>query len=103
MKPGAQLINTARGDVVDEQTLVAALGAGAIAGAGLDVHECEPKASQALIALESTDLLPQLGSTSTETPVAMGRRVRENLGACFRRTRAARPSRVDLSSLSLDP
>ena len=103
MKPGAHLINTARGDVIDEQALVAALKAGTIAGAGLDVHEREPKVSQALIDLENTVLLPHLGSASTETPVAMGRRVLENLGVFFCRTRAARPSRVDLSSLSLNP
>ena len=74
MKPGAHLINTARGDVIDEQALVAALKAGTIAGAGLDVHEREPKVSQALIDLENTVLLPHLGSASTETPVAMGGR-----------------------------
>ena len=83
MKPGAHLINTARGDVIDEQALVAALKAGTIAGAGLDVHEREPKVSQALIDLENTVLLPHLGSASTETRVAMGRRVLENLGAFF--------------------
>ncbi len=81
MKPGAHLINTARGEVIDEQALVAALKAGTIVGAGLDVHEREPRVVQALIDLENSVLLPHLGSTSTETRVAMGRRVLENLGA----------------------
>ena len=83
MKPDAHLINTARGDVVDEQALVAACESGTIAGAGLDVHECEPQVSKALVALENTVLLPHLGSASTETRVAMGRRVLENIEAFF--------------------
>ena len=83
MKPSAHLINTARGDVIDEQALVAALKAGTISGAGLDVHEREPMVSEALIGLENTVVLPHLGSASTETRVAMGKRVLENLDAFF--------------------
>ena len=83
MKPGAYLINTARGDVVDQVALVDALRKGIIAGAGLDVYEGEPKVSADLIGMENVVLLPHLGSASTETRVAMGMRVLENLRLYF--------------------
>ena len=83
MRPHAFLINTARGDVVDEAALVAALEAGTIAGAGLDVYEFEPKVSQDLARLENVVLLPHLGSATRETRVAMGMRVVENVRAFF--------------------
>ncbi len=83
MKPDAFLINTARGDVVDEQALVAALAAGTIAGAGLDVYEREPAVTPALLTRENVVLLPHLGSATRETRVAMGLRTLENLRAFF--------------------
>ncbi len=83
MKPGAFLINTARGDVVDEAALIEALRAGAIAGAGLDVFEREPQVSEALLGMENVVLLPHLGSATTETRVAMGMRVAQNLDLFF--------------------
>jgi len=83
MKPGAFLINSARGDVIDPDALIAALKAGTIAGAGLDVFEGEPKVPEALIAMENVVLLPHLGSASLETRVAMGMRVVDNLTAFF--------------------
>ncbi len=83
MKPGAFLINTARGDVVDEQALVAALKARTIAGAGLDVYEREPAMSPELLTMENVVLLPHLGSATQETRVAMGMRAIENLKAFF--------------------
>ena len=83
MKPGAFLINTARGDVVDEQALVAALKARTIAGAGLDVYEREPAMSPELRTMENVVLLPHLGSATQETRVAMGMRAIENLKAFF--------------------
>jgi lactate dehydrogenase-like 2-hydroxyacid dehydrogenase len=83
MKPGAFLINTARGDVVDEAALVTALQSGQIAGAGLDVYEKEPAVSDALLEMENVVLLPHLGSATEETRVAMGMRVVENLEAFF--------------------
>jgi len=83
MKPGAFLINTARGDVVDETALVAALKDGAIAGAGLDVYEREPKVTPDLVRMESVVLLPHLGSATLETRVAMGMRVVQNAEAFF--------------------
>jgi lactate dehydrogenase-like 2-hydroxyacid dehydrogenase len=83
MKPGAFLINTARGDVVDEASLVDALKAKTIAGAGLDVFENEPRVGEALLSMENVVLLPHLGSATTETRVAMGMTVIENAVAFF--------------------
>jgi lactate dehydrogenase-like 2-hydroxyacid dehydrogenase len=83
MKPGAFLINTARGDVVEEAALVEALRSGQIAGAGLDVFEKEPVISADLMAMENVVLLPHLGSATQETRYAMGMRVVENLEAFF--------------------
>jgi lactate dehydrogenase-like 2-hydroxyacid dehydrogenase len=83
MRRSAYLINTARGDVVDEAALVEALGDGTIAGAGLDVYEREPQIAPALLTMENVVLLPHLGSATTETRVAMGRRALENLRLFF--------------------
>jgi len=71
MKPGAYLVNTARGQIVDEQALVAALAAGEIAGAGLDVFESEPRVHPSLLGMENVVLLPHLGSATVETRAAM--------------------------------
>lgn len=83
MKPSAYLINTARGDVVDEAALIEALQKGWIAGAGLDVFEREPQVSPALLAMENVVLLPHLGSATEETRIAMGLRALENLKLFF--------------------
>jgi lactate dehydrogenase-like 2-hydroxyacid dehydrogenase len=83
MRPGAFLINTARGDVVDEAALVTALENGEISGAGLDVFEKEPTVSAALMQMENVVLLPHLGSATEETRIAMGMRVVENVAAFF--------------------
>ncbi len=71
MKPTAFLINTARGPIVDENALAEALSSGAIAGAGLDVFEHEPKVHPDLIRLDNVVLIPHLGSATTETREAM--------------------------------
>lgn len=84
MRRDAFLVNTARGDVVDEAALVQALRDGRIAGAGLDVFEREPQVTPALCALENVVLLPHLGSATVETRVAMGNRAVDNLEAFFR-------------------
>ena len=81
MRPSAFLVNTARGDVVDEAALVDALRAGRIAGAGLDVYEREPRLADGLRDLPNVVLLPHLGSATTETRVAMGLRALANLEA----------------------
>jgi len=84
MKPGAFLINTSRGDVVDESALAEALCARTIAGAALDVFEREPSVTPALLGMDNVVLLPHLGSATLETRVAMGERAIENLAAFFR-------------------
>jgi lactate dehydrogenase-like 2-hydroxyacid dehydrogenase len=71
MKRSAFLVNTARGPIVDEEALVAALRDGVIAGAGLDVFEHEPAVSPGLLELENAVLLPHLGSATVETRTAM--------------------------------
>lgn len=83
MKPSAYLINTARGNVVDSEALIAALQQGIIKGAGLDVYEGEPQLHPGFLALENAVLLPHLGSASRETRIAMGRRVLSNIDAFF--------------------
>src|SRR6184192_1353266 len=83
MKRGAFLINNARGDIVDELALVAALKQGTIAGAGLDVFEREPAVTPDLLTMENVVLLPHLGSATHETRIAMGLRALENLKAFF--------------------
>lgn len=83
MKPSAFLVNSARGDVIDQQALIQALNNGTIAGAALDVYEGEPAVPEELIAMESVVLLPHLGSATMETRVAMGMRVLDNLVAFF--------------------
>ena len=89
MKPGAILINTARGEVVDETALAAALHAGRLGGAGLDVYAAEPLVPEALLAAPNAVLLPHLGSATAETREAMGMRVIANLDDFF----AGRPPR----------
>lgn len=79
----AFLINIARGDIVDESALIAALNAGTIAGAGLDVYEFEPTVGAGLIALENVTLLPHLGTAALEVREAMGLMAVENLQAFF--------------------
>ena len=92
MKPGAFLINSARGDIVDEAALCDALDAGVIAGAGLDVFEEEPRIPARLLDRENVVLLPHLGSATLETRIAMGDKVLENAKAFF--AGAESPNRV---------
>ena len=84
IKRGAIIINTARGEIVDEAALVSALASGHLGGAGLDVFEHEPQISQGLLTREDVVLLPHLGSATFETRVAMGLRVTENIAAWLR-------------------
>lgn len=83
MRPGAILINTARGTIVDEAALAEALRSGRIAAAGLDVYEREPAIDPGLLNLENAVLLPHLGSATRDTRIAMGMRVARNLDAFF--------------------
>ncbi|MEA3184022.1 MAG: glyoxylate reductase [Ilumatobacteraceae bacterium] len=71
MRSSAYLINTARGPIVDEAALVAALRSGSIAGVGLDVYEHEPRLEPGLNELDNAVLIPHLGSATVETRAAM--------------------------------
>lgn len=95
MKDDAFLINTARGDVVDEAALARAVRDGVIAGAGLDVYEREPQVHPDLLDLERVVLLPHLGSATREAREGMGWKAVANLEAWFRAGDA--PDRVDRS------
>jgi glyoxylate reductase len=79
MRNDAVLINTARGGLVDEEALIAALEKGALAGAGLDVYPNEPHVDPRLIALPNAVLLPHLGSATVESRNAMGEKVIANI------------------------
>jgi lactate dehydrogenase-like 2-hydroxyacid dehydrogenase len=81
MKPTAILVNTARGPIVDEAALVAALRDGVIAAAGLDVYEDEPRVHPELCALDNVVLLPHIGSAGQATRDAMGRLAVDNVRA----------------------
>ncbi|MCB9779785.1 MAG: D-glycerate dehydrogenase [Alphaproteobacteria bacterium] len=81
MKPGAILVNTARGAVIDEDALADALEAGHLAGAGLDVHAAEPRVHPRLLPREDVVLLPHLGSATWQTRRAMATKAATNLVA----------------------
>ncbi|HLZ65899.1 MAG TPA: 2-hydroxyacid dehydrogenase [Aliidongia sp.] len=77
--PEGYLVNIARGSVVDEAALVAALQAGTIAGAGLDVFEHEPGLSPELLTMANVSLSPHIGSATHETRAAMGQLMIDNI------------------------
>ena len=80
---GAVVVNTARGDLVDDDALIDALRSGKVAAAGLDVFAGEPKLDPRYRALDNTFLLPHIGSASHETRDAMGYCCLNNLDAFF--------------------
>ena len=79
MKPESFIINTARGEVIDEAALARAIEAGKIAGAGLDVFEREPAVNEKLKNLPNVVLLPHMGSATVEGRVEMGEKVIINI------------------------
>ncbi len=86
MKPTAFIINTSRGQVVDEAELARALQSGVIAGAGLDVYEQEPAVKAELLQLDNCVLLSHIGSATTSTRDRMARTAAENLIAMIEGT-----------------
>ena len=80
---GAVVVNTARGDVVDDEALIAALRGGRVAAAGLDVFDGEPNLNPGYVGLDNVFLLPHLGSATYETRLAMGATCLDNLAAFF--------------------
>lgn len=79
LRPGCILVNTSRGDIVDEEALTRMLKAGELAGAGLDVFEHEPAVNPELLSLDNVVLLPHMGSATIEGRIAMGEKVIVNI------------------------
>ena len=90
--PQGTLVNVARGSIVDEAALVAALQSGALGAAALDVFEDEPRVPEALLTMENVVLQPHVGSATHGTRAAMGQLVLDNLAAHF--AGRALPTRV---------
>ncbi|MRG72458.1 D-glycerate dehydrogenase [Alphaproteobacteria bacterium HT1-32] len=83
MPDGAVVVNTARGALIDEPALIAALKSGKLAAAGLDVFAKEPGGNPAFAELENIFMLPHIGSATFETRDAMGFRALDNIDAYF--------------------
>jgi glyoxylate reductase len=79
MKPSAYIVNTARGEIIDENALVRMLESGELAGAGLDVFENEPAVNPTLLRLRNVVLLPHMGSATLEGRLDMGEKVIINI------------------------
>jgi len=81
--PEGTLVNIARGSIIDEAALVAALQSGTLGGAGLDVYANEPRVPEALLAMDNVVLSPHIGSATHDTRRAMGDLTVDNLLAHF--------------------
>ena len=81
LRPQAYVVNTARGEVIDEAALIRMIAAGELAGAALDVYEREPAIEPRLLALDTVVALPHMSSATQEGRVAMGERVLINIRA----------------------
>ncbi|HLS68119.1 MAG TPA: NAD(P)-dependent oxidoreductase, partial [Kiloniellales bacterium] len=79
LRPDATIVNTSRGEVIDENALARLLAAGDLAGAGLDVFEHEPAINPKLLKLQNVVLLPHMGSATIEGRMAMGEKVLINI------------------------
>jgi lactate dehydrogenase-like 2-hydroxyacid dehydrogenase len=84
MPTGAIVVNTARGDIIDDDALIAALKSGKLAAAGLDVFKGEPNIDPRYREIDNIFMLPHLGSATKNTRIAMGMRAVDNLEAFFR-------------------
>src|SRR6267154_6134847 len=84
LPPGAIVVNTARGGLVVDDDLIAALKSGRVAAAGLDVFEGEPKLNPEYVSLKNTFLLPHIGSATIETRTAMGMLALDNVDAVLK-------------------
>jgi lactate dehydrogenase-like 2-hydroxyacid dehydrogenase len=84
LPPGAIVVNTARGGLVVDDDLIAALKSGRVAAAGLDVFEGEPKLHPGYVSLKNTFLLPHIGSATIETRTAMGMLALDNIDAVLK-------------------
>jgi lactate dehydrogenase-like 2-hydroxyacid dehydrogenase len=93
LPPGAIVVNTARGGLVADDDLIAALKSGRIAAAGLDVFAGEPKLNPEYVSLKNTFLLPHIGSATIETRTAMGMLALDNVDAVLNGTPAPTPVR----------
>lgn len=91
MKPSATLVNIARGGIVDEEALIAALRERRISAAGLDVFEGEPQVNPGLLTLEQVVLTPHIASATTATRLKMAKLAADNLIAFFEKGRALTP------------
>jgi lactate dehydrogenase-like 2-hydroxyacid dehydrogenase len=89
--PRGWLVNVARGSLVDQEALLAALGEKRIAGAALDVFDGEPDIDQRFFGLENVLLMPHIGSATQETRAAMAQLMLDNLRSYFRSGRALTP------------
>lgn len=79
MKPGSSIINTARGELIDQEALIVALQSGHLAGAGLDVYPDEPNVDQRLLDIPNVMTLPHIGSATAEGREASGEKVIANI------------------------
>jgi glyoxylate reductase len=86
MKPGSYIVNTARGEIIDEDAMIRALQDEKIAGAGLDVFEHEPSVNEKLVQLAKSGkvtIMPHMGSATIEGRIDMGNAVIINIRAFF--------------------
>ena len=78
-RPGGSVVNTARGEIIDEEALARLIEEGLISGAGLDVFEHEPAVNPKLLASPNVVLLPHMGSATIEGRIEMGEKVLLNI------------------------
>ncbi len=88
MKKGAILINTARGEIVDEETLIELLKKRHLLAAGLDVYEGEPRVNKKFLSLDNVTLLPHIGSSTVESRNAMAELAAKNVVSALKNGRA---------------